>query len=106
MILYALECKTPNHYYVGITKNFDKRMNEHRYGNGASWTKRHGVWRVVVKTEVDDRQAKRLESEMVSRFKAMGREVRGAGDTVTSKAEKVPKMRFFVGRASLRRRWC
>lgn len=27
--VYVLQCETPNHYYVGVTTNIDKRMAQH-----------------------------------------------------------------------------
>ena len=40
--LYVLHLEGGN-YYVGTTDTFDKRMEEHRRGNGSLWTRKHKV---------------------------------------------------------------
>lgn len=41
--LYLIECKTPNHYYVGITSQLITREERHRSCRGAQFTQVHGV---------------------------------------------------------------
>ena len=37
---YVLSLENGN-YYVGITNNFNERINQHLSGKGSSWTKMH-----------------------------------------------------------------
>lgn len=37
---YVLSLENGN-YYVGITNNFNERINQHLSGKGSSWTKKH-----------------------------------------------------------------
>ena len=63
--LYCLKCKTPGRYYVGTTElwRWALRHEEHVSGNGAKWTQRHGVERVMWKRIVPSKDARRLEDE-------------------------------------------
>ena len=45
--VYVIECRTPNHYYVGFTRNLYQRITQHNTGIGSEFTKIHGVKRVV-----------------------------------------------------------
>jgi predicted GIY-YIG superfamily endonuclease len=45
--LYVLRLQGGN-YYVGTTDSFEKRIEQHRQGNGALWTRKHKV--VAVET--------------------------------------------------------
>ena len=38
--VYILQCED-NSYYTGYTKNVDKRLNQHRNGKGARYTRIH-----------------------------------------------------------------
>lgn len=44
--VYLLELEN-NKYYVGITNNFERRLNEHKNGNGSIQTKKHKFVRVI-----------------------------------------------------------
>lgn len=48
-------------YYVGITHDLERRMNEHFSGNGSLWTQKHHPKEIVETTEVVDDLIKRLE---------------------------------------------
>lgn len=41
--LYLIECRTPDHYYVGITTQPYRRQHRHERGIGAQFTFCHGV---------------------------------------------------------------
>jgi hypothetical protein len=45
--LYVLRLEGGN-YYVGTTDSFETRMEEHRRGNGALWTRKHKVVSVEI----------------------------------------------------------
>lgn len=45
-MVYALLLED-NCYYIGFTKNLLRRLNEHKSGNGSSWTKLHKPIRVL-----------------------------------------------------------
>ena len=44
--VYILECGN-NTLYTGITKDFERRINEHNGGSGAYYTRVHGVKRIL-----------------------------------------------------------
>lgn len=79
--LYVIECATPYHFYVGISKEIDVRIKRHVSGHGSSWTRLHGFKKVVLTKEFpDDRLAKQAEMMEVKRLRRIGN-VRGAGWT-------------------------
>jgi predicted GIY-YIG superfamily endonuclease len=41
--VYEIECLTPNHYYVGMSGQVEKRLGNHLLGRGSKFTQRHGV---------------------------------------------------------------
>jgi len=48
--LYILRTKPETHFYVGITKDLDKRLEQHKNNPNVSWVKRRNfkfdlVWR-------------------------------------------------------------
>jgi len=45
--VYVIECKTPNHYYIGLTADYERRIRRHKEGGGARFVKVHGFKRVV-----------------------------------------------------------
>jgi len=49
-ILYILR-GFKNHLYVGITNNLQQRIERHKSGNGAEFTKRNKVFELVYKEE-------------------------------------------------------
>ena len=50
--VYVLSCRTPDHFYVGITQNFMSRLKNHRRGKGAKFTQTHGVEKVLFTKKV------------------------------------------------------
>ena len=46
--LYAFECETPGHFYVGTTiQPLQDRLEEHRQHIGCRWTQKHGYARLL-----------------------------------------------------------
>ena len=45
-VIYVLELERGK-YYVGRTNSIDRRMEEHRRGEGAEWTKRHKIVKLI-----------------------------------------------------------
>lgn len=64
-LLYCLKCVTPGRYYVGTTElwRWHERHHEHTSKQGALWTRKHGVEKVMWTRVVADKDAKRLEDE-------------------------------------------
>ena len=88
--VYEIECNTPNHFYVGLTEDFDRRIRQHQGPCGGSvFTKTHGVKsaKVVTTSESLD-EAKRLEWLHVQTLDKEGFVVRGAGRTGLSPVAK------------------
>ena len=46
-LVYVLECITPGHYYVGLTKNLRVRFEQHKKGQGSEYTKIHGAKQII-----------------------------------------------------------
>jgi putative endonuclease len=64
--VYILKSKADNTYYVGQTKNLDKRINRHNSG-GSIYTKLRKPWAMVYFEEYSDSaSAKRREREIKS----------------------------------------
>lgn len=83
IILYVLEL-AHDCYYIGITRNMDKRYKTHRKGKGAVWTKKHPPLRIIEQRDTgltDDKEAAKLEDELTLEYALMyGTEaVRGGG---------------------------
>jgi len=60
--VYEIECETSNHRYVGFSGNVHRRIEQHRDGTGAVFTRLHGVksWRVIAEVATKE-EAKELE---------------------------------------------
>lgn len=76
--VYEIECETPNHFYVGMSKNFEHRIEAHSNCDGARFTRRHGVknWRALVMVETTT-EAKRIETAWFRILKRRGYVVGG-----------------------------
>ena len=62
--LYAIECKTPGHYYIGTTtRPWGVRLQEHITGTCCKWTHKHLFRRVLWYREIDPEKWKELENE-------------------------------------------
>ncbi len=71
--VYCIECITPNHIYVGETSQLEIRICAHKYRDGSSFTKRHGVKRwCIVASAATKKEAEKLEREEYLRLKTKG----------------------------------
>ncbi len=57
-----MKCKD-NSYYTGITNNIEKRIESHKSGKGAKYTKNKGPFRLVYKEECNN-QSSALKREI------------------------------------------
>jgi hypothetical protein len=63
--VYAVECQTPGHFYVGSTVRLPfLREAEHREGWGSMWTKKHGFKRMVFSLVVPQGFCAQLEDDL------------------------------------------
>ena len=90
-VVYVIACKTPHHFYVGYSSNFDKRIKTHKLKGGSVFTKVHGFNKVIFKKEIDSvEDAKKLENKLT--FELIGKygsdNVAGAGHTTVNKKIK------------------
>ena len=79
--VYILRLEGGN-YYVGATSDLNRRLEQHRRGNGAAWTKKHPVVELAASSD-PVRNWWALEREVTLRMmrKYHWRNVRGAGWT-------------------------
>ncbi len=62
--LYILR-SIKNHLYIGVTKNLQQRIERHKSGNGAEFTKRNKVYKLVYEEEfLSLLEARRRESQI------------------------------------------
>jgi predicted GIY-YIG superfamily endonuclease len=47
--VYVIECRTSDHYYIGLTRHFDERIRMHMCGTAARFTATHGFKKLVSK---------------------------------------------------------
>lgn len=88
--VYVLKCKTPGHYYVGITTDLDHRLAQHRAGQGAEFTKLHGFHSLrVAITARNETEAKMLERELTRTLQACVPRAAGAGWSASKPPAKV-----------------
>ena len=90
-IVYVIACKSPNHFYVGYSREFDKRMKTHKRKGGAMFTKIHGFDKVIFTKEVSSiEEAKKLENKLTFELieKYGSDNVAGAGHTTVNKKIK------------------
>jgi len=45
--VYILASRRHGTLYIGVTNSLQKRLNEHRNGEGSSFVKKYGVFRLV-----------------------------------------------------------
>jgi putative endonuclease len=63
--VYVIKCETPNHYYIGLTRNYYARIRAHRQGRGARFTQVYGFREVTYKETCRSKEdAKIRESEL------------------------------------------
>lgn len=53
--VYSLESEDGNHWYVGVTNNVDRRLEEHNTGKSVH-TNKHKPWRLQSYTAFIDRK--------------------------------------------------
>ena len=62
--VYILECQNKV-LYTGVTNNLDRRIEDHKQGNGGRYTKIAGVNKLLFKEEFSSRiEAKKRESQI------------------------------------------
>lgn len=62
--LYILQ-SLKNHLYIGVTKNLQQRIERHKSGNGAEFTRRNKVFKLVYREEFPSLlEARRRESQV------------------------------------------
>lgn len=67
--VYVIECKTPDHYYIGLTRFFDRRIRRHMNGKAARFTRLHGFNQVVhMEHHRYEEDAKARESELTEYY--------------------------------------
>lgn len=80
--LYEIGCMTPDHYYVGVTRNYGSRARGHSLGKGSKFTRAHGVKQIyIVNTFRSEEKAKTAEWWRVRYLKKLGLTACGAGYT-------------------------
>jgi predicted GIY-YIG superfamily endonuclease len=62
--VYILECKNKA-LYTGVTNNIDRRMEDHKQGNGGRYTKIAGFNKLLFKEKFNSRiEAEKRESQI------------------------------------------
>ena len=67
--VYIIECEG-DHFYVGYTSNFFRRMDEHESGNGAAFTREYKP-KEVIYVEPHERKSDAMERENEITLKLM-----------------------------------
>lgn len=77
--LYLIKCKTPNYFYVGITTDLKRRLTQHQCGDGAKFTKQHGVsgYKIIKEDIINERDALFAENNLVTILSKRGYWVSG-----------------------------
>ncbi len=88
--VYVLKCKTPGHYYVGITDNLERRVRQHAMGRGAEFTRLHGFRSLLIFYTVgSEQQAKKVERTWTLRSRSLAVPVAGGGWSASKPPAKV-----------------
>lgn len=67
--VYVIECQTPDHYYIGYTHDLENRIEEHKKGDGAKFTKIHSVKKVIYFEGISSlKKAKDREQELTLEY--------------------------------------
>lgn len=92
-VVYILECKTRDHYYVGKTKDAFNRINQHIDGRGSSFTKGYGVHDLVGFFRCySEKQTNRLEENLAKALLSVfGQENVNGGSFVQIHPENMKK---------------
>lgn len=82
--LYLIPCLTPGHFYVGITSNWQSRVENHTSRPGRAFVLRHGPGPIIkIGTNLPVELAKGLEKSITSSMNAWA-DYRVAGGPYTS----------------------
>lgn len=82
--LYRIECRTPDHFYIGVTTQPIHRKTKHEQGAGAQFTQCHGVKDFVILAAYDSKaEALSAEHRTVVEIRDKGFTVAGSGWTQT-----------------------
>lgn len=65
--VYVIECQD-RLYYTGLTWNLDRRIEQHRSGQGSAFTRRHGYKRLVYAEEHASFEQARLRERQIKDF--------------------------------------
>lgn len=66
-IIYTLKLEKEK-YYVGLTNNVDRRMKQHKEGNGSAWTKKYKFVRVISTVKGDAMDEEKRTLEMMDKY--------------------------------------
>lgn len=70
-LLYVVTCKTPRHYYVGITEDLNDRVRRYSTGNASRFVRIHGFSGItVIEQGLTVEEAKRKERELTVKMRA------------------------------------
>lgn len=67
VFVYIIECRDGT-LYTGITNNVQRRLQEHRTGKGATYTKIHGVKRLLGYRRFKDRSEAMREEKRIKKL--------------------------------------
>ena len=71
--VYIIECCN-GHYYTGITNDLKRRMNEHRLGRGARFTRIFGFKKLLYKEKQPDRSSALKREAQIKRLPRLAKE--------------------------------
>jgi predicted GIY-YIG superfamily endonuclease/flagellar motor protein MotB len=67
IILYSLKLNS-NKYYIGITSNFTKRLEQHKNNQGSVWTAKYGVFSVLSQEKIEKNLSKLEETKLTCKM--------------------------------------
>jgi predicted GIY-YIG superfamily endonuclease len=65
--VYILRCSDKS-YYTGSTTNLEKRLDEHRNGEGSEWTKKRLPVELVFSQEMPDKDQAYLAEQQIKKW--------------------------------------
>lgn len=96
--VYVLELED-SYYYVGYTRELDKRINNHKSGNGSEWTKLHKVVKVLKIFENKDKKFEELLTKYMMKKYGIDK-VRGGAYTRVDGEFKYPVSYYEIYKLS------
>ena len=66
-VVYTLKLREGK-YYVGLTNNVDRRLNEHNSGKGSAWTKKYKFVSVISTVKGDAMDEEKRTLEMMEKY--------------------------------------